>query len=774
MPLRSWRSLPRIFWIWLLSTLLPAALLWLIIGITPGDGVAGRLHDFGSDGLCITQINAKQHFLQTGDCVLAINNLPLEQALSWFTARPQPHSQILHYTVRCNGKELTIPGFVHIPSFSETIALHWGTFLLALLNLFLGGYVLLAHPEHPGHRTLAWMLSGIFLQGVGDMFNFQPALVYWGWPFWYHFLYEEGSFLLASLGLVLFPFTFPTPWPPSQRLRRLLYGCFLLLPLSALGISFALAPQRTLALRWGDEAMLYTLSAEALLATGAAWWRHRHAGTPQLHRQTFWLAIHTSLLFFIVGSLLILSRNTTHPRTLTALLQAQLFLPLSIAFGLFYRALQFERWMIGSMASTLTTGGFSFLLALVLHLTYSHTQRPLLVIVLASFLFLIYNPVLKGIQHWLERTFVTSNSHLALLHQTAQSIAHARTLDELDRHLRQAMERLFPKSRVALYLLTGYTLHHSQPPLGHPDTPERIPLRAYQATQLRRGHMLLLHTPLKALVIPTPRPPETSTRIVGALLITPPPPIHTWPSEDQEALLVLTRQIGLVWYLAQTLEERTRSLQKEMELLHNTVITLAQALGYRDNYTESHSQAMVELAEAVGRALGLPEERLRDLRWATLLHDIGKIAIPDRVLNKPTALNDEERHLIRQHPALGAALIQRIPGMERVAEIVRSHHERFDGRGYPRGLKGEQIPIEARIIAVVDAFHAITEDRIYRPGRSMALAVREIERHAGWQFDPQVVAALKQVLRQRVREDFTSAARSSSLGGQGTSPKGSA
>jgi diguanylate cyclase (GGDEF)-like protein len=161
---------------------------------------------------------------------------------------------------------------------------------------------------------------------------------------------------------------------------------------------------------------------------------------------------------------------------------------------------------------------------------------------------------------------------------------------------------------------------------------------------------------------------------------------------------------------------------------------------------ERHVGVVAKLAVGVGRGLGMELDDLDDLARAAELHDIGKVAIPASILEKPDALDEEEWQHVRRHTVVGERMLAAAPSLERVAKIVRSTHERFDGAGYPDGLAGEEIPVAARIIAVCDAFDAMTSHRAYRPTRSAAEAAAELERCAGEQFDPVVVEAFLPLL----------------------------
>ena len=167
--------------------------------------------------------------------------------------------------------------------------------------------------------------------------------------------------------------------------------------------------------------------------------------------------------------------------------------------------------------------------------------------------------------------------------------------------------------------------------------------------------------------------------------------------------------------------------------------SILHALDLKDHYTFGHSTRVAFFSLALGREMGLNDKELYDLEMASLFHDIGKIGIPDAVLLKRVRLNQEEFKIMATHPEKSAQMLKGFKGFENIAESVRHHHERFDGKGYPDKLKGEQIPLFARIILISDTFDAMTSTRIYRKGLNYDIAFKELRDFAGTQFDPKLV-----------------------------------
>jgi HD-GYP domain-containing protein (c-di-GMP phosphodiesterase class II) len=206
---------------------------------------------------------------------------------------------------------------------------------------------------------------------------------------------------------------------------------------------------------------------------------------------------------------------------------------------------------------------------------------------------------------------------------------------------------------------------------------------------------------------------------------------------------------------------RFKAMEEELTALRTSVIcAFNQLLDLKDLNTGVHSTRLCEWALHVARELGMEDSDLGDLEIAALLHDIGKVGIPDAILNKPARLSTEEYDLMKKHPEYGWAVLRQIPGMKSASLIILHHHENFDGRGYPGGLNKEEIPIGSRIVSVIDAFDAMVSNRPYRNGLPFEEAERRLVESSGTQFDPEVVRHFLPLARAEMIAVFAAAGTS--------------
>jgi putative nucleotidyltransferase with HDIG domain len=218
-------------------------------------------------------------------------------------------------------------------------------------------------------------------------------------------------------------------------------------------------------------------------------------------------------------------------------------------------------------------------------------------------------------------------------------------------------------------------------------------------------------------------------------------------------VLALFAPVGMMHVAIKQYMDRSTVHMAELSQLNDrlsdsyeaTLLALTHALDTRDEETEEHSQRVRRYTEMIARQLQVPQSDLDDILRGALLHDIGKIGVPDAILLKPGRLTEEETALMRKHPEIGYNMIAHIPFLSGAARVVLHHHESFDGRGYPSGLSGANIPLGARIFAIADTFDAMTSDRPYRRALPPTAATEEIARCSGAQFDPAIVAAFQKI-----------------------------
>jgi putative nucleotidyltransferase with HDIG domain len=224
--------------------------------------------------------------------------------------------------------------------------------------------------------------------------------------------------------------------------------------------------------------------------------------------------------------------------------------------------------------------------------------------------------------------------------------------------------------------------------------------------------------------------------VIGILFLGQPvsPEIDPFTTDASYVVDLVADQLANAIHRNQ-LNERLSNLSIE------TVLALSRTLDARDSHSGSHSKRMAGLSEKMAMKFQMSTRETRELCWAALLHDIGKIGVEDQILYKPGPLNDREWEIMKTHPEVGAQMVRGLSGMENIATLIFGHHERMDGSGYPRGLCGEQIPLGARIIAVVDSYSAMTEGRPYRQARTHDQAIMELNKLSGTQYDAETVNA---------------------------------
>ena len=255
-------------------------------------------------------------------------------------------------------------------------------------------------------------------------------------------------------------------------------------------------------------------------------------------------------------------------------------------------------------------------------------------------------------------------------------------------------------------------------------------------SRLGHGQSIILHNIASAMCTPLQVHDET----LGVLYVDTRGTTNAFTEGDLELLVALAGPAAIAIKNAQYVDKLESAYQ-------GTLVMTANAIEARDHYTVGHTWRVTNFALAIARELGWDHEKLRECEMGGVLHDVGKIAIDDNILRKPGGLNDDEYEKMKVHPERGARMMQDVPALASLIPYALYHHERYDGEGYPFGLTGEEIPIEGRLIAVADTFDAMTSNRPYRKGLSPEIAVAELEKGKGTQFDPVIVDAMVRAYR---------------------------
>ena len=340
--------------------------------------------------------------------------------------------------------------------------------------------------------------------------------------------------------------------------------------------------------------------------------------------------------------------------------------------------------------------------------------------------------------------------HLKALLEFTSAISHAETPDEIGAETVRAASRILGGKKCALWLpdddenfRIGAHSDYDKDPELRPLLGVVLPGEGLRSLVGDRKDPFLVSAAETATIAAPPHgyewpdvalaPLRNDGELEGFIIVREP------ASESEHTIDEILRLLAGISYQAALALERARSFESLEETFVSTVEALANALEANDEYTSSHTRWITDMALRVGRALGFEGQELKRLELGALFHDIGKIGIPTSILLKAGPLSPEERKIIEMHPELGERILEPIDRLAEVRTIVRSCHERWDGGGYPDGKAGEEIPLEARIILVCDAFHAMTTDRPYRKRLGVDEACRRLHEGAGTQFDPSVV-----------------------------------
>lgn len=396
---------------------------------------------------------------------------------------------------------------------------------------------------------------------------------------------------------------------------------------------------------------------------------------------------------------------------------------------------------------------------------YSGGRIFLLSVIVAFLTAVVITPIRESAQSWVDRLFYRERYDASLMIQRlSQATASLLDLDKITQVMLTDLIETMHIGHAAIFIKShsdnNYYLHAEK---GAPKIPamefsHNHPIVKWISDQNRilSKNDLNVNPVFKALwkkeqdyldefpaqlLIPL----NTKGELVGFLIVGSKRSEQSYSHDDEVTLSTLANQTAVMIENARLYEDLENTFVQ-------TVVTLANAIDMRDTYTSSHSQQIAEWAAHTARLMGHTEQEIQAVYWGGLLHDIGKIGIPDSILNKPGKLDSAEWKIIKQHTVHGAQLVSSIKKLENIAPIIEYSHERYDGSGYPYGLVGEQIPIGARIIGVVDSYSAMRDERPYKRTISHEDAIDELKRNAGILFDPEVVTTFMYVLNLDMTE----------------------
>lgn len=362
-------------------------------------------------------------------------------------------------------------------------------------------------------------------------------------------------------------------------------------------------------------------------------------------------------------------------------------------------------------------------------------------------------------QDWIDRVFYRDRYNAGLmLQRLSETTASLLNLEEITRLILDEVTSTLYIQHAAIYvkrnpvgefhLLAGHNLTPMAPRELREDHPVLVWLSRY--SQVLTKHEMSNQpafralwddeqVALEALAMNLYIPLKAKKELVGMLSVGPKKSTQPYTPEDQLTLITLGNQMAVAIENARLYEELESTFVE-------TVIALANAIDLRDTYTSDHSEQIAVMAADTAKAMGLPEEDIEAVYWGGLLHDIGKIGIPDAILQKPAKLNKDEWAVIRTHPKIGADLVAKVNKLEHISPIIEYSHERFNGSGYPHGAKRDEIPIGARIVGVVDSYSAMIDQRVYKAPLSHEEAIEELKRNSGILYDPDVLKAFFKVI----------------------------
>ncbi len=750
-------------------------LIWTILVLTaiagflasawiPGDGTSGDLPGFRNNGFRIDWvINHAHQVLQPGDEIRAINNQSIDTLIAASPSnRLVRNGSILTYTVIRNNQVLELPVTLqHLP-LGRVMRRYWFQLLMAFVQMLIGGFMLFKRQDDLPARVLGVFTMAIFFQVLGDAYNFSPSVLYQGWPFWIHFGEEQISFLIASASITLFCFVFPVSRNLNLRSHFLIVSSLFGFPLLALVlVSFMVTPGSK-ALNNGNQALIAACSAEYLLAIVVMVRKIRTHREQPARSQIQWLVACGIFCVLILVPSYFLSLALGIPPFITGFTFSfsLLIIPLAIAIAIFrYRMLDIEfilyQSLIYSILTAVVFGLFVSVIILIQEILFIFMpggNYPISIGIATLITSALFNPLRYRLQNRIDQRFYRQRLDMRkVIEEFADNIRFSVNLPEILKALSEFITRKLNSAWVVIYLAEEGNIFWKAEMRGSViGFDSKLSLVPEILTKLAAGGYHENKKGTYQLWVPlTVADGSGGLRLLGAMVAGPHLMERSFRADEVQFMRFVSDHVGVAIANAAYIHEQTANARKQIALYHSVVLSLSKAIEARDSYTYGHSDEISLLSKKVGETMGISDQEHEVLHWGSLLHDIGKIGVRDSILFKPGKLTPEEWVDMKKHPDIGADIIARLPGLEQVSEIIRCHHERYDGNGYPRGLKGDQIPVEARIITVVDSYFAMIDHRVYNIPKTPQEAEQELTRCAGTQFDPTVVTIYNALLRQQ-------------------------
>lgn len=730
-----------------------AGILWFFLySQLPVDGSSGDLSGFGRDGFQVKWILEDKHEIYPEDVIQTINGRTIEEFLSSFGSIHQlKEISTLDYEILRDGRKINLQIQITPLSSFDIAQRYWPQLFIATIQIIISGYLIFQRPGELAARILGFFTLSLFIQILGDAYNFQPSILALGWPFWMHFAFEQVSYTMASVSIVHFILVFPFPNPWFKCYAPLKVAGIYLFPLLVMMVTMALSPSWSTAINYGNQAIIAICSMGYVFALFELFRKAKMTAIKSAHAQIQWI-IACALFAAIIalpGYFFPLALGIPPFIPLDYLTLFLIVIPVGLTisvvrYHLFDIEIAINKSLVYSVLTIFLAGVYYVTIIFIQEILFPLFSIKLNSIAVGTATLItasIFSPARDKIQNLIDRRFYREKLDIrSTIVEFTNKVRTTVNLDELLDILANFPTTSLNCSWGAICLNDKYDGLKIAKTSSTSDVPVEIIPNFENWVKVNAGEICEKRSDPYCLYVPLYLPGKNGNiHLIGTLILGAHVAKREYRKDEIQLIRLIADHAGAAITNAQTILEHEKTAQEQISLYHKMVLSLAQAIEARDPYTCGHSEVIASLSTEIGKRIGFTEKGYYVLNWAGLLHDVGKIGIRDSILYKQSKLTDEEWQEMKKHPDIGAHIVSSIPGMERVSEIIRCHHENFDGSGYPNKLSGLQIPVEARIIRVVDSFLAMTDHRPYNRIMSPEEAIDEIKRCSGKQYDPMIV-----------------------------------